>query len=90
MVKVPSNDGPAYWLEPPYTEEEKRWRDSGYYPDLAPPGYDPDEVIMMSPKEESDYWAERAKHPVTHITFYGSAPHRPNRPPVKKPDADKE
>ena len=85
MVKVPSHDGPAYWLEPPYTEEEQRWRANPMWPfEGAPPGYDPEWCLPMSPKEESEYWAERAKNPVTHITFYGSAPHRPNRPPAKK------
>lgn len=90
MVKVPAHDNPTvYWVDHPLTEAEKRWRESGYADDLAPPGYDPDERIM-SPAEESEYWAERNKHPVTHITFYGSAPHRPNRPPVKKAAADTE
>lgn len=81
MVKVPSKDPPVYWVDHPLTEAEKRWRESGYKDDLAPPGYDPDERIM-SPGEEALYWAERAKTPETHITFYGSAPHRPTPAPA--------
>jgi hypothetical protein len=60
---------------PPFSDEE-RARAHAEYPQNEELG--PNEKFPWTEEEETEYWEERARNPVTHITFYGGAPHRPS------------
>jgi hypothetical protein len=63
-------------VPPPTDEERARW--AVEYPDEWYLWHN--EVWPLTPAEEDERWAPYAN--IKSITFYGSAPHRPNRPPA--------
>lgn len=69
---------------PPLSDEE-RARAAAEYPPHEE--LTPNEKFPWTEEEENEYWEERARHPVTHITFYGGAPHRPSSRPAAAADA---
>lgn len=72
---------------PPFSDEERAQAHAEYPMDER---LTPNEKFPWTEEEENEYWEERARNPVTHITFYGGAPHRPSSRPAAAADVSQD